>query len=270
MAAPTVGPCEPWTSEEELAKCPSCELPDDPDAVLAAIDFSSQVLFNLSGRQFTGACTRVTRPCLGTNSGCGTPGWVAGAGWLYPSVPVRLDNRWVNIGTCGGNCHFEAIELPGVVNEVTEVVIDGVAFTDFHVEGFKLLVRDDGGRWPCTQNIPLPATDEGTWQVSYTRGKPITPAMRRMASSLGCAFLSVLCPNPGDDESCLPEGIIDSIVRDDLSVTFEDDGIVELFKDGKVGIPAIDLWLDSVNPKRAKRPATVIRADDDDVFHRVT
>lgn len=269
MAAPTVGPCEDWTSRAEIAACPECgDLPivgsGDPDPVEAAIDFANQILFNLSGRQFKGACPRTVRPCLGTNQGCVSPGW-GSFEWLYPSVPVRLVGGWVNCGSCCGACSQSCIKLPGVINAVTEVWLNGSLMdpADYHVEGFSLLCRDDGGTWPCSQNLDLPVTDPNTWQITYTQGRPITAVMRGFATRLACEYLNTIC---GPD-SCLPADVAE-IVRDDVTVTFED--TATLFTEGRTGIDAIDLWIMSLGIGKRRRASRVVRPDDPTVLHRTT
>ena len=255
MPVPVVGPCEPWTSEEEIT---ACGAPDGDLNFEAAVDFASQVLFGLSGRQYPGACEETTRPCRGSNGGCLglEDGYAASWWWGYPSYPVRDSSGWLNIGACGGVCHISCIELPGPVNEITEVIVDGVVLdpSTYGLNGFGQLCRFDG-EWPCSQDFTLPLTAVGTWGISWTRGKPISPVMREFATQLGVEFLKSMC----GAESCLPSNV-DSVVRDGVTVTFED--TETLFQDGKTGLGMVDLWLSTVNPKRIARRASVHRADD--------
>lgn len=256
MAAPVVGPCEPWTSAEDLEACCGTEIPPNADFP-AAVDYASQVMFGLSGRQFPGACERVLRPCHPQNNGCGAlrPGW--SWWWGYPSVPFRDESGWHNIGACDRECNIDCIRLPWPVNEVTEILIDGLVMNpaDYAVDSFREVCRLDGNSWPCSQNFALDVTEVGTWQITVIHGKPITAAMNVMATKLGCQFLKAMC----GAESCLPDNV-KTIARIGTAIDFEETG--QLFTDGQTGIREIDLWLRVVNPRGIQRPASVHRADD--------
>ena len=260
-----------------MASCADCPDPlpvagsGDFDSVEAAIDFASQVLFGLSGRQFPGACPVVIRPCLGANCGCNSTRRFGGPygsnyGWWYsyPSIPLRLDGRWVNVGLCCGECDLDCISLPGPIREIVSVRIDGVTLvegTDYIVNGFRQLCRLGTETWPCTQDVGKPATEDNTFEITYTRGRPITPAMRGFARILACGYLQALC----NDDSCLPENV-ERIARDGVTISFEDADAI--FSGGLTGIPQIDLWLAVVNPGKAMRPASVMRADQPKLYRR--
>lgn len=268
MAAPTVGPCELWTSPEEIIACNCSGLDPTTDAAVldAATNHASQVLFGLSGRQYPGACTEKRYPCLGGNCGCGGAGWMSsrwGSWWHsgYPSIPTRVDGEWFNIGCCSGRCNERCVKLPGPINSVTQVVIDGEVLDPaaYRVRGFRRVCRVDGGSWPCTQDFSV----GGTWFIEYVRGKPITTNMRAYASMLGCEFAKAICGTT----SCLPENVV-NIVRDGVTINFED--AEALFAQGQVGAELIDQWLRAVNPNKLARAATVVRADDPAIAPRWT
>ena len=270
MAAPTVGPCEPWTTPAEIVACNCSGLdPADPATAAlleAAVAHASQTLFGLSGRQYPGECVEDFYPCLGDNGGCGGAGWGSGR-WsnywwsTYPTIPTRIGGQWHNIGACGGKCKAECVKLPGPIRDIQAVIIDGVTLdpSAYRVRGYRRLCRIDGGKWPCTQDF----TVGGTWHVQYTRGKPIEPNMRFYASMLGCEFAKAAC-NSG---SCLPDNVV-SVVRDGVSIDFE--RAEELFNQQAIGMELIDQWLKTVNPGRIARRATVGRADDPRIMGRWT
>jgi len=265
MAAPTVGPCEDWTSPAEIIACNCSGLDPVADAAVlaAAVAHSSQTLFGLSGRQYPGACLEDFYPCLGGNGGCGGASWGTRDWWWssYPTIPVRVAGQWQNIGSCDDRCKAECVKLPGPIVSVEAVIIDGVVLDPaaYRVRGFRRLCRVDGGKWPCTQDFSV----GGTWHVQYTRGKPIEPNMRWYASMLGCEFAKAACGG----ESCLPSNVV-SVVRDGVSIDFEK--AEALFDRQAIGMELIDQWLKTVNPKGIARRATVARADDPRIMGRWT
>lgn len=64
MAAPTAGPCGPWITRSDVQLC--CNLSEDVNVDLLdrAIDFATNILWGLSGRQYPGVCSRTVRPCF--------------------------------------------------------------------------------------------------------------------------------------------------------------------------------------------------------------
>lgn len=147
-----------------------------------SIQFASEILYRLSGRQFSGLCERTLRPCMGDNCGCRTDaawGALAASGWHwamwpYPSSPMRLgggSSGWTNCwgcgediggngsfdagGLCAGACDLPCVTLPAPISEVTEVVINGEVLdpSAYKVEAYRRLCRVDGGHWPCSNNL---------------------------------------------------------------------------------------------------------------------
>jgi hypothetical protein len=57
------GPCQPWIEAADVADC--CGITagsDNQEALAAAADAASAILFDLSGSRYTGTCERVVRP----------------------------------------------------------------------------------------------------------------------------------------------------------------------------------------------------------------
>ena len=136
----------------------------DPEYDLtAAIQYASEILYRLSGARWPGECERTVYPCAGDNCGCGANTWswlrASDWNWVYagfPSIPYRFANGWTNVwGTCARGCSLSCVELPGVVNEVTQVVIDGDVLdpSAYKVEAYRRICRADGQNWPCTNNL---------------------------------------------------------------------------------------------------------------------
>lgn len=252
MAGPPVGPCEAWTTDDEVRVC-ATDLSPDYD-LTQVIAYASEVLFALSGRQFPGLCEERVWPIFYENRGCGAIHWVswpwtnaAAADWLLPS-------GWPVCGSCVGRCNLTEITVPGVVDEITSVVTAGVVVDPsvYRLVGHTRLVRTDGGYWPCFQDLTAPTPN---LEIVYVRGREV-PSSGRLAASvlageMAKAYCGALC--------ALPEGIT-ALTREGLSLSFADTRT--LWNEGKTGLKIVDLWLEATNPGGNRRVASVHRADD--------
>ena len=161
MAAPPPPPCSQWTTDEQVRAC--CTGLDPAFDLTSAIQFASEILFRLSGRRWPGQCNRTVYPCAGDNCGCmaDTWSWFASSGWGwayagYPSLPYMVAGGWVNRWAgCRGICHLDCVDLPGTVDEVTQILIDGVPLdpSAYKVEAYRRVCRVDGGHWPCSNHL---------------------------------------------------------------------------------------------------------------------
>lgn len=254
MAAPPSALCEQWTSAEEMADCPGCNVDDyTPEQVERAVNYASWLLFRLSGRRWPGVCEDTVAPQLFVN--CYPNGRVWIDGWAAPFVPYHTRIGWQN-AYCGDCfCTLDCIFLPGPIVAITEVIVGGAVLdpSAYRVKGWAQLCRTDGARWPVGTN---PADD--TFVVSWTRGREIPDEGRDMASILACARL----PEIACAEDCTGDtGGLESISADGVSRNFADltgspfatlDG-----KQGLTGIHIVDEWIRSVNPAGRSRRAQV-------------
>jgi len=161
VAAPPPPPCTPWTTEEQVRAC--CGGLDPYYDLTDAIQYASEILYRLSGHRWPGECERTVYPCAGNNCGCGdsTWDWFGASGWYwvyagFPSVPYRFADGWINCwGTCRDGCTLTCVDLPGVVDEVTQVVIGGEVLdpSAYKVQAYRRICRVDGEDWPCTNNL---------------------------------------------------------------------------------------------------------------------
>ena len=161
MAGPPPVPCQPWTTPAEVRAC--CGGLDPSYDLTEAIQFASEILFRLSGRRWPGECERTVYPCAGSNCGCGgtTWDWFVASGWEwvyagFPSIPYRFADGWINCwGTCVDGCQLSCFDLPGVVNEVTQIVIDGEVLdpSAYKVQAYRRVCRMDSAMWPCSNNL---------------------------------------------------------------------------------------------------------------------
>lgn len=261
-APPSTIPCSPWTTEAEIrACCSGLRVEFTGDQLDAVINFVSALLFRLSGRKYTGACSQIIWPCSAGNGGCGsgeygTNWWAHTSGGSLPSYPYPGDGGWYNFWPCAGACHLERVKLPNVINTIDEIIIDGEILdpTAYKIEAYKWLVRVDGGKWPCSNNLAGEPGDEGVWTVEYTYGQPIPADARYVASIFACEMAKARC---GAD-NCLPERL-KTITRQGVSMSFADP--LDFLEQGQTGIYEVDAWLRSVNPNKIQRRSRIYRPD---------
>lgn len=231
----------------------------DPVVAAAALRWSVEVLWKLSGRQFSttevtlapylsppgrGWYDRTRRGLLSSVAGGGVQ--VGGFGGYGDSY---ADGGFGGFG-CGGRNPFVGFRLPGgYVAGVAQVIIDGAVLTeglDWHLDPDGTLVRVDGQAWPVAQNVYAPR-----WLVRYTRGLPAPDDANQAAARYA---LEVARAAVADPRCALPARTRD-IVRHGIKTTLV---APETLTDaGLTGVDAVDAWLRAVNPDRLARAATV-------------
>lgn len=212
-APPTTVPCEPWTTPDDVREC--CPGLDPAYDLTDAITFATEILFRLSGRQYPGVCDRIVYPCKGDNCGCDGVNWFAllnSSDWIWgvvPSpghppawpIPTGDGTGFVNCkiqGGCQEKCRLDCLDLPGTINDIIEVVIDGevIPAANYRIKAYRELCwvgqfLDQNGdirsSWPCSNNlggISCVNTDRedevtvdatgGQWQIEVTTIDPET------------------------------------------------------------------------------------------------
>lgn len=218
------------------------------------------VLWALSGRRL-GVCESSVRPA---GPSCVRPstwdGPVAGPGFAPALVAGSWINLWCGRPGCVAGCGcgpLTGLVLPGPVAAVSEVLVDGVPLDPaaYRVDDRRLLVRTDGGRWPAWQNLSAPAGDPDTFVVTYGRGVPLDAAAAAAYASYACE-LAKSCVG---DKSCALPARVQSLTREGVSVAFVDP--MEFLRDGRTGVPAVDVWLAAANPSSATGPPVVWSPD---------
>lgn len=205
----------------------------------AAEDLAVQVLYNLSGRQF-GVCPVIARPCPSECSGV-TGGW-----WL---TAYLYNGEWRNSPCgCSSSCSRSgpsAVHLPGPVQSITAVTINGVILdeSEYRREG-DLLYRV-GGVWP-SQNLQQPLDEPGTWSVEYERGTPPPAGVGVLVGKLAAEFLSAC-----QGGKCKLPVTVRTITRNGVTYQTADPGAI--YDKGYTGITEIDLWLSATNPHKVMR-----------------
>lgn len=225
-------------------------------------------LWNWTDRQFT-LCETTIRPCrsfcneawsaFDAAMGLGSWQWTAFGSSAW--TPVMIAGKWRNLycGGCGGlDCSCGAvphINLPGPVDSVTEVQIDGevVPSSTYRLEG-SMLIRENGLDWPDCQDLALPLGQEGTWGVTYMRGKPVPKGGQIAAGVLATELYKAAC----NDASCKLPQRVQTITRQGVTMAMLD-SFEDSVDKGYTGIWVIDSWLSSVNSP--KQPSVVQSPD---------
>ena len=247
-----------WSVEDDCSKLLQ---EADPAVAERCVTIAAEILYGLSGRQF-GLCETTIRPCRRTEN-CGFSFGSTYFGQGYRWLPVLEGGQWYNVscGRCRGDgcscSRVHELHLPGPVNSVTQVLIDGVAqpLTNFRVDYRRTLVRLDGEDWPLCQDMNLASTEDNTYEVTYAKGRPLPVAGQEALAK----FAVELCKACLSDKTCaLPERVT-SIVRQGISMTLLDP--MAFINDGKTGLYLVDAWLHTVNPQGRPRSGGVFSPD---------
>lgn len=144
------------------------------------------------------------------------------------SQGVCCSLEWVSLPVGMYRCRQNEILLPAPVHEIVEIVIEDEVqdLDDFHVEDYKWLVRDVGGRFPSTD-----------WEVTYGKGEPVPPGGGIVAGVLACEYAKRLC----NDDSCRLPKRLTVANRQGLTVATLDN--YENMKEGGTGMWEIDDWI---------------------------
>jgi hypothetical protein len=260
----SVGPCSAWTTSVEIADCcgSASELIGTMTSLLDdARDTASQVLFELSGRRFSGLCLKVGyRPCRnGIECGCMASPQVLSRGHL-----VTWD--WgTGFWSCGGDLcgctPLSEVKLSGYpVRAIAQVKVGGeiVDPSLYRLDRKRLLVRKDGGRWPACARNDLDDNQPGTFSVNYLFGASVPWAGKQAANQLACEIFKS-CAGSGSGECALPTGVT-RVTRQ--GITFERAFFSRDTQTGawRTGLALVDMFLNTYNPNGIPRRATFYSA----------
>lgn len=260
------GPC-PWPID--LACCP--DWPEDPSEWTSqhtlAVEIANDFLWRRTAGRF-GLCPELIRPC---RRGCTPDRHGTGFLWdrsTFPLDPYVFNGKWFNFGCgCGPeDCSCDpqcVLELPGPVNSVVEVKIDGDVVDP---STYRLDRRPNKGRllraggtsgpcWPTCQDLTKEDTEPGTFSVLYLRGKAVPAAGQRALGVLACE-IHKQCVGAGDCR--LPERVR-QVTREGVTYDMFDPG--EWLDTGLTGLREVDTWLRAVNPHALHQPSAVFSLD---------
>lgn len=249
-----------WTTDS------CCDALNNAEDELAqrCVNAAAEILYALSGRQF-GLCEITVRPCYKrcAEGLVGLTTWdngILGASG-FPWLPVLSGGLWTNI-TCGCRSQCSCIQvceawLPGPIASVSQIKLNGDVLdpTKYRVDNGDKLVRLDGECWPKCQDMAAADTEDNTWSVTYSRGRPVPEAGRSALSELACE----LCLACIGDKCCKLPSRVTSIQRQ--GVTFAMLDPMTFIDYGRTGLYMVDLWLKTVNPNARSRGAAVLSPD---------
>lgn len=212
--------CTAWAQVSDL----------DCSAAAGAADwlaFATDVLFELSGRQFTGSCSHTVRPTVASQCHVGPVGWEVlpgGRAWsdAYYAVDLGL--------------------FP--VRNVSEVRIDGLVLSigSYRVDQRQFLVRTDGQPWPNVQERMKANAESGTWEVSLAVGEDPPAGGVLAVKELACELVAAAA---GDEDCRIPQRVT-QVTRQGVTYLMTD--LMEFLAEGRSGLYTVDLFLATVNP----------------------
>lgn len=243
------GPCSLWTTVDDVAGCCSTDETQDPLELAAALTVAAttatQLLYDLSGRQFVGSCERTVRPC---SSQC-----MCGVQVLSRGHLVGWNGECWGRTPCGCTALSEVVLSGYPVRSITNVKIDGVVLdpSQYRLDGYRYLVRVDGARWPSCQALDLADTEDGTWSVTYVFGQDPPQMAQSAVAQLACEIYKscrgLECVLPTGTTRVTRQGIV-------IERTFmQRDANTGAWR---TGMPLVDAFLNAVNPYGLRRRPT--------------
>lgn len=247
------GPCTAWVEISEIANC--CQLPEssNPFEMILALEqaatSASQLLWLLSGRQFSGLCGRKVRPC---RTSCMCDFQVLSRG----HVIYWSGDSWNCEGNPCGCRALSRVKLSGYpIRTVEEVKIDGVVIDpgEYRLDERRYLSRRNGGLWPSCQDMSLDDTESGTFSITYQYGQTPPQIAKDAAAQLACeAWKSCATANGVDVGECaLPTGAT-RITRQGITI---ERGFFQQDENGiwRTGLAFVDAFLNGINPHGLQR-----------------
>jgi hypothetical protein len=155
--------CNPWTTVERMIECYGdeyCRAQNIDDFIAMASD----ILWRLSGKKLNGVCERTVRPCPPSRcDGRGRGQWFWYDPWrrswwyAYPDAYINFIAYGGRYAGCHcGECHIETLRLPGPIQQVISITIDGQVLgpNAFDIAANRReLIRCDGQEWPTGQDF---------------------------------------------------------------------------------------------------------------------
>jgi hypothetical protein len=224
----------PWATAADMAGC-LAGLDGEAVDVDLALTAATSYYDSAAGWRF-GLRSRVIRP-----QAC-----AAGCRCSPRTGPWFTD--WATMGgVVGWSCgcsRSRLVDLGEQVNEVTEVIVDGVIIDpgDYELAGGRVLVRLDGGGFPCCQPLSTRTTEAGTAQIAAVFGSPPPPLGRLAVAELGCE----LAKDMAGADCALPPNTA-NYSRQNLTVNLTEAGEIG---EGMPGLRVGNLFLQSLDHQR--------------------
>lgn len=268
MGCPGVGPCTVYPLDLSCVlisgSVPEPCLADNTPVPQSVIDSSvlaaSQFLWSVTGRQFS-QCEVSIRPCRACLDDCCAIPELGFNSVGYPWSPVHLSNGdWINVSCeCQNQCsctNLCEVPLPYPACSINQVLIDGVVVdpATYRIDEFSKLVRIGSECWPSCNNLTLPPTEVGTWQITLQYGLPVPELVLKAAAEFAGELIKSCV-----GKSCgLPKNIT-AVSRQGVSEVFANP--LDFIKSGYTGLPLTDLAIRAYNPHMLQRRSTVYSPD---------
>ncbi len=164
--------CGVWATVDQFKQI--CSREEFPDYVIRySLGFASRVLFALTGRQFNGMCEKVIFPgCLDNDFPIA---------WQYLDTEYQRDRDYSKyVASCANpGCDYDTIRLNGLVNTISEIVIDGKVLpkSEYAIRGRNELILTNGERWPKYNDLsrspykmwpPIPTSSNSSQEKKLT------------------------------------------------------------------------------------------------------
>jgi hypothetical protein len=273
LAVPRTGPCAPWIDGSDVAalvagaRADASLTDDDAGDVATSV---SDLLYKMSGEQFTGNCGPVTVRPVARPTDQDTRGLanLFGSSGYMGSWGVCTSYGQAAMGTAS---HYGCSKPPMIelgaypVTEVQQVLIDGVVIPadEYYLQDYKVLVRQrptaqatptERWGWPTCQLLDLPDTEPGTMSVTFMYGSPPPQAGIDAAKALAKAIALQRLGLPNE----LPTRTT-SVNRQGIASTVLD--IMDYVAQGRTGIYLVDLFIKTYNPSGSTRRSLVWSPD---------
>ena len=238
-----------WTNVEDLGSTYA-----DSDYAYDAVKTASYLLWGMSGRKYSGTTT-VTERYVSIFD----PYLRAGASTLT-YVPTLIDGSVQNLRLGGSGLYGDDDYLGDGTSSNTRIRLRGRKVVKIHT------VRDidgniiDPSQYYLVEHSTLLAAPGATWtpsnvEVTYTYGTPPPTAGKNAARMLAIELVKLY---EGDDTCALPQRVT-SISRQGISYTVLDNQ--DFIDDLRTGLYAVDLFLKTSNPDKARARARVFSPD---------
>jgi hypothetical protein len=155
------------------------------------------------------------------------------------------------------------VPLPYPVSSVTEVKVDGIIVppSEYRVDDFKTLVRLGGHTWPKCQDMTLEDTEIGTFSIDVTYGREVPQLVKLATAELACQLIKACA-----GVSCQLPQRVQSLSRQGVTVSFVD--AMQFLDKGRTGIYILDLAINTFNPRRLQKNASVYSVDRNPKWRR--
>lgn len=227
----------PWATYDDVIElCPPCAtlLANDP-LLTTGLKVASEILYELTGRQWPGVRSTIERP-------------------IWCSC-----QRHPTICECGSLSEVVLSRGPVIAVSQVKVYGDVIDPARYRLDGGNRLVwmRDPDPShqqrffsWPACQILEFPDTEAWTWSVAYSYGRVRPEGGRMAAAALGCQLALAMGAGAGTSACRLPQRVT-NITRQGVSMVVLDP--LTLIKDGLTGLPEVDMWVSSIRIGRQQR-----------------